>query len=309
LDRDEMTALWNLPELRAGLWFGGAATLALLIAGIAVSVRALRKPLPLGGAVIIVGGLWIIADQRHLPAAVLVSVIGIGAVAGLEHTRWVSRWQCIALALPFALVIGFGGELVTDVWVRLLVTVAVSVGAMLAADFDGTWRREAPGLMLFAISALGVYVAVPDTELAAAVLGVSLPLVLLGWPACLASLGRSGAAGATSLLVWAGAAGGAGRPASIVAVVSCLGLLAGAPAGKLLLPGAASGMRRLREPPLLVALAASHAAIVAIAARAVGPRTSPLTAAGIATFIGGAAVLTGAMFRPPSQAIARARVD
>jgi hypothetical protein len=259
--------------------------------------------------VIVVGGLWSVADNRHLPGAVLVGVIGIGTVAGLAHTRWVSRWQCIVLALPFALVVGFGGELVTDVWARLLVTAAVSAGAMLVADFDDTWHREPPDLMLFAISALGVYVAVPDTELVAAVLGASLPLVLLGWPASLASLGRAGAAGATGLLVWAGAAGGVGRPASIVAVVGCLGLLAGAPAGKLFLPGAARRTRRLREPLLLVALAASHAAIVATVARAVGPRTSPLIAAGIAVLVGGAAVLIGAMFSPPSHAMARARVD
>jgi hypothetical protein len=304
-----MRNLWNLPEFRAGLWFGGVATLALLVAGLALSVRALRKPLPLGGAVIVVGGLWSIADNRHLSAAVLVGVIGLGAVAGLEGTRWVSRWQCIALALPFALVIGFGGELVTDVWARLLVTAAVSVGAMLVSDFDDSWRREAPGLMLFAISALGVYAAVPDTELVAAVLSASLPLVLLGWPASLASLGRPGVAGATGLLVWVGAAGGAGRPASIVAVVGCLGLLAGAPAGKLLLPGAARRMPRLREPTLLVALAASHAVIVATAARAVGPRTSILIAAAIAVLIGGAAILIGAMFRPPSHVMAKARVD
>jgi hypothetical protein len=304
-----MMHLWNLPEFRAGLLFGGVATLALLGAALAGSVRAFRRPLPLGGAVIVVGGLWSIADNRHLPAAVLVGVIGIGAVAGLGHTRWVSRRQCIVLALPFAIAIGFGGALVTDVWARLLVTVAVSAGAMLVADFDDTWRRQGPDLMLLAISALGVYAAVPDTELVAAVLGVSLPLVLLGWPVSIASLGRPGAAGATGLLVWAGAAGGAGRPASIVAVVSCLGLLVGVPAGRLLLPGAVRRLPRLREPLLLVALGASHTVIVATAARAVGPRTSPLVAAGIAALIGGATILIGAMFSPPSHAMARARVD
>lgn len=303
-----MADLGNLPEFRAGVSFGGVATLALLFAGLTAQVRTSRKPLPLGGAVIIVGGLWSIADNRHLPVAVLVGVIGIGAVAGLAHTRWATRWHCIVLALPFALLIGFGGELVTDVWARLLVTAAVSAGAMLVADFDDTWHREPPDLMLFAISALGVYATVPDTELVGAVLGASLPLVLVGWPVCVASLGRVGGAASTALLVWAGAAGGGGRPASIVAVVACLGLLVGAPIGTLLLPRAAGSLRRVPATPLFLVLVASHAVIVATAARVAGQRTGPLGAV-LGTLIGVAAILIGAMFRPPSHAVARARVD
>jgi hypothetical protein len=60
---------------------------------------------------------------------------------------------------------------------------------------------------------------------------------------------------------------------------------------------------------LLVGLVASHAVLVAAAARAVGPRTSLLIAATIAVLIGGAAILIGAMFRAPSHVMARARVD
>jgi hypothetical protein len=201
-----MRDLWDLQEFRGGFAFGSVGTLVLLFFGLAFSVRALRRPFPLGGAAIAVGGLWSIAYNGHLPAAVLVGVIGIGAVTGLSHAPRVSRWHCVVLALPFAFVIGFRGELVAEVWARVLVTAAVSAGAMLVADFDETWRREAPGPTLFAVTALGVYATAPDTELVGAVFGASLPLVLLGWPLSLASLGRSGAAAATALLVWAGAA-------------------------------------------------------------------------------------------------------
>src|SRR4030095_2363305 len=105
-------------------------------------------------------------------------------------------------------------------------------------------RREAMGVTLFVVTAAGVYATVPDTELVGAVLGASLPLVLLGWPARIASLGRPGGAAATALLLWAGAAGGGGRPASIVAVVACLGLLVCVPVGSLLVPRAAAPFRR-----------------------------------------------------------------
>jgi hypothetical protein len=309
-DRDAMSDLWNLQEFRAGLWFASVAALVLLIVGLAISVRAMRQPLPLGGAVIVVGALWSIADNRHLPTAVLVGVIGIGAVAGLSHALRVSRWYCVVLALPFAFVIGFHGELVSDLWARTLVTVAVAAGATLVTEFDDTWRREAMGVTLFVVTAAGVYATVPDTELVGAVLGASLPLVLLGWPCRLASLGRPGGAAATALLLWAGAAGGGGRPASIVAVVACLGLLVGVPVGMLLLPRAAATFRRrLSESPLLGSLVASHVVIVATAARVAGQQTDLVGAAVLAVVIGAAAVLIGAMFRPPSRAAAPARVD
>ena len=304
-----MSDLWNLQEFRAGLWFASVACLVLLIVGLAISVRAVRQPLPLGGAVIVVGALWSIADNRHLPAAVLVGVIGIGAVAGLSHVLRVSRGYCLVLALPFAFLIGFHGELVSDVWARTLVTVAVAAGATLVTDFDDRWRREAMGLTLFVITAAGVYATVPDTELVGAVLGASLPLLLLGWPARLASLGRPGGAAATALLLWAGAAGGGGRPASIVAVVACLGLLVGVPVGTFLLPRAAATFRRVSVSPLLLSLVGSHVVIVVTAARVAGQRTDLAGAAVLAVVIGAAAVLIGAMFRPPSHAAEPARVD
>ena len=304
-----MSDLWNLQEFRAGFWFASVAALVLLIVGLAISVRAMRQPLPLGGAVIVVGALWSIADNRHLPAAVLVGVIGIGAVAGLSHALRISRWFCVVLTLPFAFVIGFHAELVNDVWARTLVTVAVAAGATLVTEFDDTWRREAAGVTLFVITAAGVYATVPDTELVGAVLGASLPLLLLGWPVRLASLGRTGGAAATALLLWAGAAGGGGRSASIVAVVVCLGLLVGVPVGTLLLPHAAASLRRISERPLLLSLVASHVVIVATAARVAGQRTDLVGAAVLAVVIGAAAILIGAMFRPPSHAAAPARVD
>jgi hypothetical protein len=304
-----MTRLWNLPEFRSGLEFGGVATLALLLMGVAASTRARRQPFPLGGAVIAVGALWSIAANRHVPAVVLVGVIAIGAVAALSHAPPVSRWHCILLAVPFACLIGFQGELLTAIWARALVSGAIAAGSMLVADFDDTWHVETVGLTLFAVSALGVYVTVPDTELVGAVLGASLPLLLLGWPVRVASLGRVGGAAATALLLWAGAAGGGGRPASIVAVVVCLGLLVGAPIGAMLLPRAAGTLRRVPPARLLLALVASHAVIVVTAARVAGQWTDPLVATALGAFVGVAAVLIGALFRPPSHAVAPAGVD
>ena len=60
---------------------------------------------------------------------------------------------------------------------------------------------------------------------------------------------------------------------------------------------------------MLVSLVASHVVIVATVARVAGQRTDLGGAAVLAVVIGVAAVLIGAMFRPPSHAAAPARVD
>jgi hypothetical protein len=304
-----MADLWNAHEFREGLWFGVIAAAALLIIGLALSARRTGRPLPFGGVVIAVGGLWSISDSRNVPTAVVLGVIGIGAAGALTRFHWMSRWYCFALAVPFAAAIGFRGELITDLWVRILVTLAASVGALFAAEFDHSWRVEAPGLTLFAVSALGVYATVPDTELVAAVLGVSLPLVVLGWPARLATLGRAGGAAAVALLVWAGAAGGGGRPASIVAVVACLGLLVGGPVGRVLLPRVGDRLRRVSDGPITFWLVVSHVAIVGVASRVGGQLSVPFAAAVIATVVGITAILIGAFFRPPMPAVSWTRVD
>lgn len=296
--------LWDAQEFRRGIEIGVAATLALGFLWFALSARERGRPVALGGAVVVAGGLWNAADNQHLPIAVVLGVIGIGAVGGLTHLHWFSRWCCVALALPFAWAIAFHGELVSALWARVFVMVIVTGGAILVADFDDAWRREAPGLTLFVITVLGVYSTVPDTELVAAVLGVSLPLVLLGWPMRLATLGRAGAAAAVALLVWVGAAGGEGQPASIMPATACLGLLVGTPLGRLLFPRAGDKLRRLARGPLLLTLVTSHVVIVVVASRVGGRLSAPIAAAALAALTGMAAVVIGALFRPPSRAMA-----
>jgi hypothetical protein len=304
-----MVDLWNAHEFREGLWIGVIAATFMLLGGVAVSARRRARPIPIGGVVLAVGGLWSISSTWNVPAAVVVGVIGVGAAAALARVPWMPRWFCVALAVPFAAAIGFRGELVADSWVRVLVTLAASGGAILAAEFDHTWRAEAPGLTLIGVSALGVYATVPDTEVVAALVGVSLPLLVLGWPVRLATLGRAGASAAVALLVWAGAVGGGGRPASIIAVVACLGLLVGSPVGRLLLPRVGDRFRLARPRALALSLVASQIVLVLVAARAGGQLSDPLAAAAVGAAVGLAAVVLGALFTPPLPAVSWTHVD
>jgi hypothetical protein len=297
--------VWNLHEFRAGLGFGIVASGALLLAALLATVRDRGRPLPLGGVVIAAGALWAFADTRPVPNAVVIGVVGIGAAAALASFRWVSPWHSVALAVPFAWAIGFHGDVVDVAWARILVTVAASGGAILVSAFDYAWREEAPGLTLLAVTAVGMYATVPDTEQVAAALGVVLPLVVLGWPVRLATLGRPGAAAAVAMLMWAGGVGAQGRPASIVGFVVCLGLLAAAPVGEVLLPRAGARLEGRGRRSLILLMVTSHVLLVIAASRVVGKVSDPLLAAVIGAVVAFAAVLVGAHVRPAASRSAK----
>jgi hypothetical protein len=295
---------WNLDELGVGLAFGAVACGLLLVAYFAAGAGRVR-PLPLAGVVIAAGGLLSIGQTRSVPNPVVVGVIGIAAAAALAALPGVSLWCSFALAVPFAWAIGFHGDVVAVSWARVLVTAGASGGAILAARFDYAWREQAPGVTLLVVTTVGMYATVPDTETLAAALGVVLPFVVLGWPVCVARLGRPGAASAAAMLVWAGSVGAAGRPASMVGLVACLGLLAGNPLGELLLPRAGTRVRRWPRHSQILAMVTSHTVLVIVAARVVGRTTDPAFAAVFGAVVGVVAVLVGAQFTPAASLRAR----
>jgi hypothetical protein len=226
--------IWNVPEFRAGLAAGLVASGFAILAGVALAMFRRGRPFPVAGLAFAAAGLWSIADFRNVPGLVVVGVIGVGAAAGLGAIRQVPALCVGILAVPFGALIGFRGGVIDLTWARVLVTVAASFGGVLAAYFDATWRREAIAPGLLALTVAGTYFAVPDTEEAAALVGVVVPLTALGWPVRVFALGRSGAACAVATIVWAGAIGGRGAPVSIIGVVACLGLLVALPVSQII---------------------------------------------------------------------------
>jgi hypothetical protein len=290
--------LWDLQAFRGGFAFGAVACGALLLVGFTAAVLRRRRSVPVAGVVTAAGGLWSISDTRPVPTEVVVGVLGIGAAAALACVPRVSLWHSLALTAPFAWAIGFRGDVVEVAWAQVLVAVTVSAGAILATAFDHAWRQEATGLTLLAITAFGMYAAVPDTETIAAALGVVLPFLLLGWPSRLARLGRPGAAAAVAVLVWAGAIGAEGRPTSIVGLVGCLGLLAAVPVAQFLLPRAGAKRRRWPRQAVILAMLTGHLLLVIAASRVVGRISDVIVAAAIGAVVVVAAVVVGANFRP-----------
>jgi hypothetical protein len=186
---------------------------------------------------------------------------------------------------------------------------AVAAGAvgLALADFDRRWRRHGLVPPLLAVAAAGVWAALPDVEAALVVLGVTVPMTLLGWPSPLArsgqppSLGVVGALGVAGLFVWMVAAGAVGRPGAAVGGVTCLGVLVAEPVARRLDPRRRSPLDLLagRDGPAWAALAA-QVPLVGLASRVVARPERATTALLLAALELGPAVGAGvALVRRP----------
>jgi hypothetical protein len=259
--------VWHRPAPVAGLIVAAAFGLAFHFAlGIPTNVER---------------GLWLLA------AAGVVT----GFLAALWHPLIILG---IGFALPGAtLLTKDTGLLVHPHWVKTLVVATVAVGGTLVADFDRRYRDRGWGPVLFAISAVGVYFTVPDTERAMLLLGAALPVLLLGWPFPLASLGAVGAYPCVGALAWVAAFDGRGRLTSIIGAVTCLGLFAAEPVARVIRlsgPGVLAALPRRWWTAIVVGI--GQLGLVAVAARIVGRRAATKEAAVVgAAELGVAAVL------------------
>jgi hypothetical protein len=267
---------YPVEEFSRGVAAGAAALVVSLAAPVVVAKarNAVRRP-PAIGLPTAAAALIAIAPTRAPTAGVVIGLAGVATTASLGaslQSRSAARPVVLSViaAAPFAWLLALDASPIA--WVRALVVAGAAVGAVAASRTDASWGPTGLIPVLYAITAFGVFAAVPDTEEAATLLGASAPGALCGWPLGRARLGPAGAAGATALMVWVSAVGGRGRPPSIVGAVACLGLLATLPAGRWLADRwmDRSGCARdpAAPPPVLVLVA--HATTVAVASRVAG---------------------------------------
>jgi hypothetical protein len=264
-----LTTLRSFP-VEEFLWGLGAGVLALLAAAV-VSRRHPDHALVMG-LVTTAAALGAISRTWSVVPAALLGLVGVAAaLAWLERRRVPTRPSLTTAAVlmtPFAAVLAVDAS--STGWVRGLIGASIVLGALAASRTDAGWGETGVPPGLYAITAAGVFAAVPDTEQAATLLGASVPMALCGWPLGHARLGPTGAGAATALLVWVAAVGGRGREPSIVGAVACLGLLVTLPAGRWL-AGRAGDPRALGHGRgAAVPLVGVHLAVVAVASRMAG---------------------------------------
>jgi hypothetical protein len=286
-------SLHNFPldELVSGL---AAGALALVAA--TVQSRRLADHVPVAGLVMTAAALVAIGRTWSV---VPVALVGSGGVA--VTLAWLDRRSprcgpsfttAAILIAPFAAVLAVDAS--PTGWVRGLVGAAVVLAAPAASRTEAAWGDAGLPPVLYAITAAGVFAAVPDTEQAAVLLGASVPLGLAGWPLGHVRLGPAGAGAAVALLVWVAAVGGRGREPSIVGAVACLGLLVTLPAGRWRARRTGRGGAVGRTHHVVVLVVGVHLAVVAVASRVAGIASDLEVAAPVAAVAVLAALVAGA---------------
>jgi hypothetical protein len=196
----------------------------------------------------------------------------------------------LPLGAPAAVAGGFALVTAADrpsIWVAALLVLGPGVAGVAVAAFDRRAAHTGLAPQLLAVSILGLYACVPDTELVLAFLGAAVPLLLLTWPRVVARLGAGGSYAAIGLFLWIATVGGSGRPGSIVGAVAALGLLVAEPAGRLFATRSAGRLS-------VVALLVVRVVLALYAARVAGRVEAPAVAAALALPVVVVGMLIGA---------------
>ncbi len=282
-----------LADLLQAEGFRAGLVMGLLAGVVLVLVRASRQTVvPWGGLAALVATLLALTTEAEVPDSLVLALALLGA--GGYAARDAHRFVRVAAALPGAIVLAAATDVPGSEWAAPAVLLATAVGAALVADFDHVAAGSGLPLVLIAVTTLGIYLCGPETQQSVVVVGVSLPLVLLGWPVPMASLGPPGACAMTGLVTWLAVTAGSARPGAVVGGIACLGVLVLEPAVAWLQGCHAVSPGRALVPRL-VAVAAVHAAGVGVSARVAGLRESAADALGIVVvaFAAGAVVIAG----------------
>lgn len=255
----------------------GAVALAVSLGASVFGARArlADRQAPVIGLATTAAALVAIAPSRAPTVGVIVGLAGVTTTVALARSmepRPGGKLVALTLILaaPFAWLLAIDSSPIA--WVRVVALCGATLGPVAAARTDREWGPAGLTPGLYAISAAGVFVAVPNTQGAVALLGAALPGAVAGWPLGHARLGGAGAASTAALLAWTAAVGSSGREPAIVGALACLGLLAALPPGLWLAahwrPTPALRGRRLTTGPLAVLVV--HTAAVAVASRVAG---------------------------------------
>ena len=220
-------APFKTAELRAGFAVAGGLALAWLLVARRRQLPVIGGPLAIAFA--IAGGTTV----SHLPSGLVAGLLLL-AVFGALARRWQWAPPVMAVAsLPGAWVLATHAGLPTAAWQQVSVVLVTSVGGALLADFDVRHPGLAPTLL--AIASAGVYVIVPDTQWALALLGAAIGVIVMGWPLGRASVGPGGPL-VCGLLAWVVIADGYPRPGAVVAALASLGVMAAEPLARAIRP-------------------------------------------------------------------------
>jgi len=201
---------------------GVIAGVIVLALGIALSaVRGRDEVQRYGGVMVAAATLLVLLQFEMIGLSQLFGVVVL-AIAGLFRATIAVG---AAIAIPGAFLVARPDSFDPHSWLPWFAMFCIVLAAPLVASFDDHYRDTGLPLPLFGIAALGLFLTVPDTEGAMALLGVAGVAGFLGWPRPVATLGAGGSFAAVGVYVLVALEGAIGRPASIIAAMAIMGLL------------------------------------------------------------------------------------
>jgi hypothetical protein len=274
---------FRLPEFSAGLWAAGLAVAGgLVIAGV-YRRSGTRAPAPVGALLVLTAAMAYQYTGHLLPrlAAGLVLLLLGGLIADKAVPSLLGR---ALLLVPGAAVLATMPALepLVPIWVLCLMGLATAVGGALAADADEHAARFGAGPVCMAVTVVGVYFTVPDTDLALVLLPLIPAVALLAWPVALTRLGTGGSAGVVGLLLFVVVVGGRGRLSAVVGGAACLSLLVAEPIARALRRGRSVLDRLPSTPAAGVVIGLAQLGVVSVESRVAGLRPDVVSAAVIA---------------------------
>lgn len=249
--------------------------------------------LPLGIVVVVLAVVGLEMRGAMVPPPTVLAGLGVLALGGWAGAGR-GRLLAFAGAVPGAVLLAFG-DYGGPSWIATAAVASTVVAAPLTADADREWARAGAVPLWYALSCVGLYACVPDTEEARVLVVVALAAAVLSRVPWLRTFGAPGSYAAVGLFVWIAAYDARGRPAAFIGAVGALGLLALEPVGRWV---------RARRAPLVsgssafLALLAVQAVLAASSSRIAGLAEQPrdalvrvlpvLIAGGVAGFVAGA---------------------
>jgi hypothetical protein len=208
-------------DVLIGVAVGSLAVLAL-IGWVALKHR------PLGNGGLVMAGSIVIAlvVTNRVPVWMVAGLVLMAAAGWIPANSAATRMLTL---IPGAALIAVSFTDSPQTALGGFVVVVIVLAGPLVADFDERYRESVIATPLMAVSLLGVFVTIPDTDVAVVAAAAAAPWVFAGPPARLAVLGRSGSYAATALMVWVVASGGFSRSGSLVTGAAALGLLVAEP--------------------------------------------------------------------------------
>lgn len=172
-----------------------------------------------------------------VPLGVMVA-LGALALGGLAAKRFnLPPRRTLALLVPggFLLAVAapdlvIGTNLIeVPIAVRIVAGLAAPIVGLAIADFDRVHVDSGLVIPMLVLASAGLFIAAPDTELSAALLGVCLPTLAVVVPKPLVRIDGGGAAALAGCFCWIAAVASEAAPGALIGALGGLGLLLAEP--------------------------------------------------------------------------------